>query len=196
MTDTDIGALVYVIDDDADLGASVARMLRRAGHRAEPFVNAAELLENYAEAPAACIVTDIMMGTIDGFAFADEVRSIDPTTAIIFVTAWPTTADAVDAIRRHGGIDYLEKPIDEDRLRQSVDDGVAWSLARRRRTERLSRLTRREREVFDLLVRGMSSKAIAGELSLSPRTVEDHRAQIIAKTGAQSLAQLIALGAD
>lgn len=187
------GALVYVVDDDADLGASVARMLRRVGYRAEPFVSATDLLASYGEAPAACIVTDIMMGTINGFAFADEVRAIDPTTAVVFVTAWPTTADAVDAIRRHDGIDYLEKPIDEDRLRQSVDDGVAWSLARRRKAERLSRLTRREREVFELLVRGLSSKAIAVELSLSPRTVEDHRAQIMAKTGANSLARLIAL---
>lgn len=189
-------ALIYVVDDDADLGASLARMLRRSGFAAEPFVNPQQLLDAYSEAPASCIVTDVMMGEMDGFAFADAVRRCDPAAAIIFMTAWPTTSNAVDSIRRYGGLDYLEKPIDDQRLLAAVEEGVAWSKRRRLQLERTAKLTPRERDVFALLVRGLSSKAIAAELGLSPKTIEDHRAQISAKTGTSGLAQLIALAAE
>ena len=188
--------VVYVVDDDADLGASLSRMLKRKGYAAEPFVNPQQLIEAYSEAPAACIVTDVMMGEMDGFAFADEVRRLDPAAAMIFMTAWPTTANAVDSIRRFGGLDYLEKPIDDQRLLAAIEEGVAWSQKRRCQIERTAKLTPREREVFGLLVKGLSSKAIAAELKLSPKTVEDHRAQISAKTGTSGLAQLIALATE
>ena len=188
--------VVYVVDDDADLGASLSRMLKRKGYAAEPFVNPQQLIEAYSEAPAACIITDVMMGEMDGFAFADEVRRLDPAAAIIFMTAWPTTANAVDSIRRFGGLDYLEKPIDDQRLLAAIEEGVAWSQKRRCQIERTAKLTPREREVFGLLVKGLSSKAIAAELKLSPKTVEDHRAQISAKTGTSGLAQLIALATE
>lgn len=184
---------IYVVDDDGDLGASVARLLRRHGHAAEPFLDPAPLLTIYEDAPADCIVTDVMMGDLDGFGFADQLRGVDPATAIVFMTAWPTTANAVDSIRRYGGLDYLEKPIDEDRLVAAVAEGVAWSRRRRANLERTSALSSREREVFNLLVRGHPNKVIAAELSLSPKTIEDHRAAIMAKTGTSGLAQLIAL---
>lgn len=187
------GAGVYIIDDDRDLGAAVARLLGRHGHVAEPFLDPALLLSVYAEAPANCIVTDIMMGDLDGFGFADRVRMIDPAVAIVFMTAWPTTANAVDSVRRYGGLDYLEKPLDEPRLLAAVAEGVAWSQQQRAVRARTAGLSTRERQVFDLLVQGHSNKAVAGHLALSPKTVEDHRAAIVAKTGANGLAQLIAL---
>jgi len=185
--------LLYVVDDDHDLAGSLARMLIREGFSAEPFTDPAQLLASYDAAPAACVVTDVMMGDMDGFAFADRLRMIDPAAAIIFMTAWPTTANAVDSIRHYGGLDYLEKPLDQDRLLAAVREGVAWSTRRRAQLIRTARLTPREREVFALLVKGLSSKLIAAELGLSPKTVEDHRAQIAAKTDTSGLAQLIAL---
>jgi len=192
MTDTASG-MVYVVDDDQDLGAAVARLLRRHGHVAEPFLDPAPLLEVYERAPAHCIVTDVMMGEIDGFDFADRVRLLDPAVAIIFMTAWPTTANAVDSVRRYGGLDYLEKPIDEDRLLPAIAEGVAWSKAQRSALARTAGLTPRQREVFDLLVKGHNNQAIAAALDISPKTVEDHRAAIVAKTGTNGIAQLIAL---
>lgn len=185
--------IVHVVDDDPDLGASVARLLRRHGFAAEPFVDPAALLAVYDIAPAHCIVTDVMMGDLDGFAFADRVRASDDGVAIVFMTAWPTTANAVDSVRRYGGLDYLEKPIDEDRLLAAVAEGVAWSKARRTAHARTANLTPRERQVFDLLVQGHPNKVVADRLGLSPKTVEDHRAAVLAKTGANGLAQLIAL---
>lgn len=184
---------IYVVDDDRDLGASVARLLQRHGFGAEPFLDPAPLLAVYAQAQAHCIVTDVMMSDLDGFAFADRIRAIDPAVAIIFMTAWPTTANAVDSVRRYGGLDYLEKPIDEDRLIAAVTEGVAWSTRRRAVLQRTARLTARERQVFDLLVEGHPNKVVADRLGLSPKTVEDHRAAVLAKTGANGLAALIAL---
>jgi FixJ family two-component response regulator len=185
--------LVYVVDDDQDLAASVARLLRRHGVHAEPFTDPVALLDAYGEAPAACVLTDVMMDELDGFEFAGKLRALDPAAAILFMTAWPKTAHAVDSIRVHGGVDYLEKPIDEERLLSSVRDGLAWSRRARALAGRTAMLTPRERDVLALLVRGYSSKAIATELNISARTVDDHRAQISQKTGATSLAKLIAL---
>jgi len=185
--------LVYVVDDDGDLCNAVARLLRRNGYAAEPFLDPAQLLDIYSNQPAHCIVTDIMMGDLDGFGFADHVRDLDPAVAIIFMTAWPTTANAVDAVRHFGGLDYLEKPLDEARLLASVDEGVSWSIRKRQAAARMARLTVREREVLDLLVKGQSNKMIAAGLGLSPKTIEDHRASIMAKTATSGLAQLIAL---
>jgi two-component system, LuxR family, response regulator FixJ len=188
--------MLYVVDDDHDLAGSLARLLIRRGYAAEPFTDPAALLESYPLAPASCVVTDIMMGELDGFGFADRLRAVDPACAIVFMTAWPSTAAAVDAVRRYGGLDYLEKPIDQERLLTAVQEGVAWSVRKRAQLSRTARLSPRERQVFALLVKGYSSKAIAAELELSPKTVEDHRAQIAAKTGTNGLAQLIALAAD
>ncbi|MBB5700116.1 response regulator transcription factor [Sphingomonas yantingensis] len=185
--------VIYVVDDDRDLGASVARLLRRQGFAAEPFLDPAILLPVYADAPAHCIVTDVMMGDIDGFAFADRIRAVDPAAAIIFMTAWPTTANAVDSVRRYGGLDYLEKPIDEARLIAAVTEGVAWSIRRRAARDRTAKLTPRERQVLDLLAEGHPNKVVADRLGLSTKTVEDHRAAVLAKTGANGLAALIAL---
>lgn len=186
-------SLIYVLDDDPDLAGSLARALRRAGHAAEPFVNPEELVESYLAAPAHCILTDVLMGNMHGFDVADRIRALDPAVAIIFMTALPSTSAAVDAIRHHGGIDYLEKPIDEARLTTSIREALSWSLSRRRVIDRLARLTPRERDVFRLLVRGMSNKAIATQLKISARTVEDHRSKISEKTGAHNLEQMIAL---
>lgn len=185
--------LVYVLDDDADLGAALARLLRREGYRCEAFIDAAGLLAAHEADPAACVLTDIMLGDTHGFTFADDLRSRDPLAAVIFMTAWPKTAAAVAAVRRHGGIDYLEKPIVEQALLASMDEGVTWSVRKRAAAARLEALTAREHEVFALLTLGLSNKAIAARLEISPRTVEDHRAKIAQKTGASTIAQLIAL---
>lgn len=186
-------SLVYVVDDDGDLCNAVTRLLRRHGYASEPFLNPAALIAAQEAKPAHCIVTDVMMGDLDGFGLADRVRAMDASTAIIFMTAWPTTGNAVDAVRRYGGLDYLDKPLDERRLLASVHEGICWSARQREAMSRTARLTRREREVLDLLVVGQSSKMVAATLGLSPKTIEDHRASIMAKTGANGLAQLIAL---
>lgn len=186
-------ATVHVLDDDADLAASVARMLARHGFVARAFDDPAALLAAYPDAAAHAVVTDVMMGDWHGFGFAEQLRTLDRHVAILFMTAWPSAAHAVDAVRRHGGIDYLDKPIDEDRLCASLREGIAWSSAARVAAARLGELSPRERQVFDLMVQGHGNKAMAALLGLSPKTIEDHRAAVFLKTRTQSVAQLIAL---
>lgn len=188
--------LIYVVDDDFDLANSVVRFLRRHGFLAEPFSDPHALLAAHATRPPACVVADVMMGELHGFALADALRERDSSVAILFMTAWPTTSAAVDAVRRHNGIDYLAKPLDEERLLSSLEDGLSWSARHRNVASRLTNLTMRERQVYSLLIRGHSSKAIAVILGISARTVDDHRARISSKTGARTMAQLIALNED
>ncbi|MBT0669199.1 response regulator [Novosphingobium profundi] len=184
---------IAVLDDDADLAASVARMLARCGHRARAFTQPADLLAALEGADFECVVSDVQLGAMDGFALAEAVRGRDPDIALVFMTAWPTTSHAVDAVRRHGGVDYLEKPLDEERLVAAVGEGRAWAQRARQRGAALAMFTRREREVLDLLVLGHSNKEVAEILAISARTVEDHRAAIMGKSGARGLAQLVAL---
>jgi FixJ family two-component response regulator len=192
MTDT-TAPLVGVLDDDADLAATVARLLGRNGLAARAFVAPQDLLAALPACTFGCVISDIQMGEMDGFAFADALRMRDAAVALVFMTAWPTTTHAVDAVRRHGGLDYLEKPIDEARLLAAVREGLAWSARERRIAALTGQFTRRERQVFDLLIRGHSNKEIAERLTISARTVEDHRAAIVAKSRTNGLAQLVAL---
>src|SRR5687767_50984 len=106
---------IYVVDDDVDLAGALVRFFDRAGLKAKSFSNPQKLLDVYVDEQAGCIVTDVMMGNMDGFSFASHIRALDSAVALIFMTAWPRTSAAVDAIRSHGGIDYLEKPLDEER---------------------------------------------------------------------------------
>lgn len=109
------------------------------------------------------------------------------------MSGWPSTSAAVRAVRQFGGIDYLEKPIVEADLLRSVAEAASLGATRRRARTRLAMLTARELRVLALIVRGHSTKEVARFLAISPRTVEDHRAQISAKTGARTLAAMISL---
>jgi two-component system response regulator FixJ len=184
---------VYVLDDDADLAGSVARFLGRQGYEAQSFDEIDALLQAYARSPAECVVADVMMPTMTGFEFADVLLQEDHSATIVFMTAWPKTDDAVQAIRDHGGFDYVAKPLDEGRLLDAVSAAVARSKRYAADNERLSSLSAREKQVFELIVRGYTNKRVALELELSVRTVEDHRASIMRKTGTGTLAGLIEL---
>ncbi|WP_068091678.1 response regulator transcription factor [Novosphingobium rosa] len=184
---------VAVLDDDADFAAAVARLLVRQGLEASFFTKPAALLGGMMATRFSCVVSDIQMAETDGFTLAEHLRARDPCVALVFMTAWPTTAHAVDAVRRHGGLDYLEKPLDESRLIVAVHEGLAWSARKWQVEQATGAFTRREREVFDVLVKGHSNKEVADLLGISVRTVEDHRAAIVSKTRANGLAQLVAL---
>jgi two-component system response regulator FixJ len=193
MNEVEKPALVFVVDDDRDLATSVARLVDRAGFRSRAFDDPEAVLCACAEETPHCVISDVMMGDMDGFMLAERLRDAAPSTAIIFMTAWPKTSAAVDAIRNFGGVDYLEKPIEEERLFEGLAEAVEWSERRRAAHARLGTLTPREWDVFRLLTRGLSNKMIAATLDIKPKTVEDHRASIMAKTRSNSVAQLVEL---
>lgn len=186
---------VYVVDDDSDLGASLTRMLRRHSFEATSFDDPRTFLTTVKSEEPCCLVTDVMMGDMDGFELTRQAREITPAIAIVFMTAWPKTGDAVEAIRDLSGLDYLEKPLDQERLVEAVARGMDWSRRRHGAEMRLFQLSSRERQIFDLLIKGWTNKVIAAQLSLSIKTVEDHRAAIMKKTQSFTLADLIEIGA-
>ncbi|MGE4411888.1 MAG: response regulator transcription factor [Sphingobium sp.] len=106
------------------------------------------------------------------------------------MTAWPKIRDAVAAIRDLGGLDYLEKPLDTERLLYAVNEGLVWSRNSYFALARVAPLSQRERQVFDLMARGKSSKMIAVALGVSIKTIEDHRAAVMRKTGAGTIADI------
>ena len=186
-------ASLLILDDDPEVTSSLSQFLATEGFATRQYRTAADLLDHYEAGQAACIISDLCIGSENGFDVARELRNIDPAISIIFMTGWPCTKDAVDAVKLQDGIDDLEKPLDLDRLVSAVREAVDRNGERRNQLDRHTSLTKREREVFELLVKGHTTKSIAKTLCLSPRTIEDYRQQVFAKTGATTLAALFAL---
>jgi two-component system response regulator FixJ len=184
---------IYVLDDDPDVVSSLAQFLTNEGFSTRQFTSGVELLAAYRSGDASCIISDIRVGKQNGFEVAREIRNGDPAVSLIFMTAWPCTQDAVDAVKLEDGVDYLEKPLDLERLVAAVREAIERTEARRARVAKLECLTRRELEVLDLIAQGHTTKSVAKELGLSPRTIEDHRANIFSKTKASTLAELFVL---
>jgi FixJ family two-component response regulator len=122
-----IGKIVYVVAADLDHGASIARLLKRAGYSAEPFIDHRQLLERYSAQPADCVISDVDAGQLGDPAFAERLRQIDPAAAIFFMTALSAARTRVNSTSQHDGIGYLEKPIDGEHLLAAVGDGTSWS---------------------------------------------------------------------
>jgi FixJ family two-component response regulator len=194
---TKTSGLVLVVDDDASVRTSLARVLRSAGHDVEAFEGARELLARLASvAVPCCVVSDIRMPGMDGLALQEELCAVG-APALLFLTGFadvPTTLRAM----KHGALDLLEKPVSADALLGAV--ATALERARndavsRHRVDdlraRYKTLTPRERQVFALVTSGLLNKQVGYELGTSEKTVKVQRARVIAKMGASSLADLV-----
>jgi two-component system response regulator FixJ len=187
---------VYIVDDDPDVRDSLRLLLAASDFTVETYDSAITFLAQ-AHAPNACLVTDVRMPGMDGLALQEELARRKDSLPVIVMTGHGDVPLAVKAMRA-GAIDFLEKPFEEDALVTSVRRALerrSVSLSRNSAAqaalEQLSHLTERERQVLDLLVMGKPNKVIAFELDISPRTVEIHRARVMEKTGARSLADLV-----
>lgn len=169
--------------------------------RARGFANGAEFFERAPDDPTACVVTDLRMAEMDG---AEVVRRLaewrGEAWPVIVITAHADVPLAVELMKA-GVVDFIEKPFDPHRLLASVKGCLhrLQSVGAEREwqatiTTRLERLTPRERQVFDALVRGLANKEIALDLSISPRTVEVFRAKLMSKMQASSLTDLVQMG--
>ena len=187
---------VYVVDDDPDMRDSLRLLLEASDIRVETFDTAITFLAQ-THAPNACLVTDVRMPGMDGLALQEELARRKDSLPIIVMTGHGDVPLAVKAMRA-GAIDFLEKPFEEDALVRSVrraleqrSASLSRSAAARAAQQQLSLLTDRERQVLDLLVLGKPNKVIAFDLDISPRTVEIHRARVMEKMQARSLADLV-----
>ena len=196
---SDDGVTVFIVDDDASVRTSLARLMRSAELHAETFASAEEFLEREHPDGPGCMVLDISMPGSSGLDLQQDMAAADIDLPIVFLTGHGNVTSSVQALKG-GAVDFFEKPVDDDRLLSAIKDAVEQSIrtqiARTKSSEirrRVARLTRRELQVFRLVVQGKLNKQIAAELEMSEKTVKVHRARIMRKMEADSLAELVLL---
>jgi len=187
---------VVVIDDDEAVLDSLRVLLELEGYNVETFERASTFLERFEGKRPACLLTDVRMPEMDGLELLQALSRRGPLPPVIVMTGHGEVPMAVQAMKL-GARDFIEKRFDTADLITSIREcltGTANSTTMspdREISQRLERLTSREREVLVQLVIGRSNKEIARELAISPRTVEIHRARVMEKTRAGSLSHLV-----
>lgn len=187
--------IVRVVDDDPSFLRAVTRRLEAAGFRVEAFESAEAFATRFTDAPG-CVVLDLKMPGVGGLELQQSLGRVEDPLPVIFLTGHGDVRSSVQAMKQ-GALDFLTKPVAGDELIDAVRRAIASDLASREERRRLrelrasyAMLTRREREVFALVARGLLNKQIAGELGTSERTVKAHRACVMKKMGATSVADL------
>ena len=188
---------IFVVDDDAAVRDALKLLLRSVGHAVETYGSAQEFLDAYGEDRAGCLVLDIRMPGMSGLELQQKLNEQHSILPIIFITGHGDVPMAVEAMQA-GAVDFIQKPFRDqdliDRINQALEKDSSNRAALGERNDirrRLETLTPREREVLDLVVHGKANKVIAGDLKLSQRTVEIHRARVMEKMQASSLAHLV-----
>lgn len=174
-------------------------MLSVRSYRTALFADAASFLAGYRPDWSGCILLDLRMPGIDGLRLQARLQEIGCTIPVIVITGHGDVESARSAFRSQA-VDFLEKPLDHDRLIASIEEAFERQLSagvqHTRQAEQsalLKRLTPREREVLDLVVAGRHNREIAAKLKISPRTVEVHKARVMQKLGVESIPDLVRL---
>jgi FixJ family two-component response regulator len=197
MTETE--PIVFIVDDDKSVRKSLARLIKSVGLKAETFSCANEFLKRDPYDGPSCLVLDIRMPGLSGLDLQAELAKTKRTLSIVFITGHGNIPMSVQAIKA-GAVDFLEKPFEEQALLDAVhlsiqkDSAAKEKLAELKEIqERVESLTTREREVFAFVVTGMLNKQIAFEMGISEKTIKVHRARVMQKMQAESLADLVRL---
>ena len=189
--------VIHVIDDDAAMRDSLAFLLDVNGFRPQVHESADAFLKETSVGIARCVVSDIRMPGMTGVELVRKLKSGGSTCPVILITGHGDVALAVEAMKA-GAVDFIEKPFDDEAflgaIRSALDARSSepeGGSARKEAEARLADLSPRERDVLQGLVAGKINKVIAHDLSISPRTVEVYRANLMAKTGARSMSELM-----
>jgi len=193
---------VFVVDDDEGVRNSLRLLLKSVGLSARTMASANEFLETYKPREPGCLVLDVRMPGMSGLELQQQLNLRGAVIPVIFITGHGDIPMAVEAMQ-HGAFDFLQKPFRDqdliDRIQRALErdahnrDALAQHDQIRLRFESL---TPREREVLTLMTRGKANKVMAADLGVSQRTVEIHRARVMEKSGAASLAQLVRMVMD
>jgi RNA polymerase sigma factor (sigma-70 family) len=196
-TPTDKKPTVFIVDDDAGIRIAMQALMSSVNLNHEVFSSADEFLGQIGEQRPGCLVLDIRMPGLGGLELQEELIKRGNTLPIIFITGHGDVPMAVDAIQK-GAVDFIQKPFRDQELLDRIREAIATDEERREVQQhqsdilqRLKKLTKREREVFELVVTGKPNKVTAYELGVSQRTVEIHRARVMEKMQARSLADLV-----
>ena len=194
MTDKTV---IHVIDDDAAMRDSLAFLLDVNGFEPKVYESADAFLKEEGVGAASCVVSDIRMPGITGVELVKNLKRAGSSCPVILITGHGDVALAVEAMKA-GAVDFIEKPFDDhsllDAIRAALDAPPTSrhdNSTKKAAEARLAELSPRERDVLQGLVAGKINKVIAHELSISPRTVEVYRANLMAKTGARSMSELM-----
>lgn len=197
-----VAPLVFVVDDDASVRKSLVRLIKAAGYEAEAFGSVGDFLARHPYDGPCCLVLDVRMPGRTGLDLQEALRAAGQRLSIVFITGYRDVPVSVKAMKG-GAVDFLTKPVDEGTLLGAIEQAVARTLADRRRqarqTEiqrRIATLTPREAAVFALVVTGMLNKQIGSELGIGEKTVKVHRARVMEKMQAGSLADLVRLAGE
>ena len=192
-------ATVFVVDDDDAVRESLAFLLKSVGLKVESAASAQDFLKSYNPARAGCLVLDIRMPGMSGLELQEKLKQMESMLPIIFITGHGDVPMAVKAIKA-GAADFVQKPFRDqeliDRIREVLEEDASARVEKLQKAEILKRidsLTEREREVMEQVVDGKANKVVAIDLNVSKRTVEIHRANVMDKMKARSLAQLVRL---
>jgi len=189
--------IVYLVDDEEAIRRSAGFMLRTSGHKVEAFASGDELLKAVRDLEPGCILLDIRMPGMDGMEVQQALNDRGIAMPVVIMTGHGDITLAVRAMKA-GAVDFIEKPFEKSVLMSALEQ--AWqrlerSDRRAARAEeaavRLKILTPRERDVLNGLVEGLPNKTIAYDLGISPRTVEIHRANVMAKLEVKSLSEAL-----
>ena len=193
---------VFIVDDDEAVRGSLRMLIRSVGLQARACGSAREFLDGYDADQPGCLLLDVRMPGMSGLELQQALNHRGATIPVVFITGHGDVPMAVEAMQ-HGAFDFLQKPFrDQDLL-----DRIQRALARDRENRaqllqkdqirtRLESLTPREKEVLALMTRGRPNKLMAADLGLSQRTIEIHRARVMEKMQASSLAQLVRMTLD
>jgi two-component system, LuxR family, response regulator FixJ len=195
-------ALVMVVDDDAGVRNAMRALLKSVGLNSALYASAQEFLTAYQPSQLGCLVLDIRMPGMSGLELQQQLNLRGAVIPVIFMTGHGDIPMAVEAMQ-HGAFDFLQKPFRDqdllDRIQRAIakDAELRKSLGEHERIRaHLESLTPREREVLDLMTQGKQNKVIGQDLGVSPRTIEIHRARVMEKMGAHSVAELVRMMLD
>lgn len=190
---------VFIVDDDASIRRSLERLIKPVGFQVESFASAQEFLRREPTIRPACLVLDVRMPGPSGFDLQDKLASLHCNLPIIFITGHGTIPLSVRAMKG-GAIEFLTKPLDEQYLLDTIHQAIELNRQAMQEQvkitevqQRLTSLTPRESEVFKLVITGLLNKQIAFKLGRSEKTIKVHRARVMEKMQAKSLAQLVRL---
>ena len=196
MTST-LSPLIHLIDDDEAVRASLALLIGTVGLRVQAWADPLAFVDQFDRQSIGAIVLDVRMPGISGLSVLDTLRAQGVDQPIVLLTGHGTVEMCRRAFKA-GAAEFLEKPVNDELLIETLQNAVRQHVKSRQRhqadrtaRERYAQLSEREREVLGLIIDGLTNKEIGRALTLSPRTVETHRANLFAKLEAESLAQLI-----